>query len=66
MSIEIEHIDFKKNDYVFIRFAGSVEHSLTISWPEKNELPTISGPSNCKSKTFEISIQGMELKKIKP
>ena len=63
MSIKIEHIDFQKGDYVFVRFAGSVEHSLAISWPEKNDLPTVSGPFNCKSKKFKISIHGMEIEK---
>jgi hypothetical protein len=63
LSIEIEHIDLQKGDYIFIKFAGSVEHSLVISWLKKDNLPTVSGPYNCKSKKFKISIHGMELVK---
>lgn len=61
MSIKIDHIDLQKGEHIFVRFAGCVEHSLTISWSEKDDLPTVSGPFNCKSKEFRISIYGMEL-----
>lgn len=60
MSIKIEHIDLNKGEHVFIRFAGCVEHSLTISWFEKDDLPTVSGPFNCKSRKFSVSIHGMK------
>ncbi|MBW1813057.1 MAG: hypothetical protein JRJ39_05105 [Deltaproteobacteria bacterium] len=61
MSIKIDHIDLQKGDHLFVRFKGCVEHSLVISWLEKDELPTVSGPFNCKSKKFKVSIHGMEL-----
>ena len=61
MSIKIDHIDLQKDDHIFVRFAGCVEHSLAISWLKKDDLPTVSGPFNCRSKKFKISIHGMEL-----
>ena len=63
MSIKIDHIDLQTGDHLFVRFKGCVEHSLTIAWNEKDDLPTVSGPFNCKSKKFKISIHGMELVK---
>ena len=61
MSIKIDRINLQKGDHIFVRFAGSVEHSLTISWSEKDNLPTVSGPFNRRSKKFSVGIYGMEL-----
>ena len=61
MSIKINHINLHKGEHIFVRFNGNVEHSLTIGWSQKDDLPTVSGPFNCKSKEFKISIHGMEL-----
>lgn len=60
MSIKIENIDLHKGEYIAVRFDGSCEHSLTIMWKKEDELPTVSGPFNCKSKKYKISIYGME------
>ncbi len=61
MSVKIDHITLHKGEHIFIRFAGCVEHAITVFWSEKDDLPTVSGPSNCKAKKFSVSIHGMEL-----
>lgn len=60
MSIKIERLSLEEGEHIFIRFAGSVEHSVCIAWKKGDELPTISGPFSCKCRIFSVGIYGME------